>query len=176
MSGTSTHQRDILTIIDSLSHTMDTFGNAVFVVAGPLELPQIFEEKYKNRIRRYPLIQWPAFLKYYSQLTVNLAPLEVNNHFCQAKSGIKFLEAALSATPTIASPTPDFQKLIHHEKTGYIAETPQDWTYWMKRCLSEPELFVQTGQNAYSHVLKHETVEKNICLWETFLEDLGIDL
>ena len=61
------------------------------------------------------------------QLDVNLAPLEPGSRFNDAKSAIKWMEAALVATPTIASPSAPFRMRIEPGRTGWLAEDPDDW-------------------------------------------------
>jgi len=165
-----------MAIIEPLSIILKKFSDSRFLIAGPLELPSVFQEKFHNQIIRYPLEVWPDFLKYYGDLNVNLAPLEQQNPFCQAKSGIKFLEAGISAVPTIASPTPDFKRLIQHLETGFVAETSQDWVKWMDYCLSKPDTAAQIGKNARSHILEFETIEQNKDIWKKVLLALGISL
>ena len=51
-------------------------------------------------------------------LDVNLAPLAPDSRFNEAKSAIKWLEAALVETPTIASPSGPFREAIEDGRTG----------------------------------------------------------
>ena len=48
----------------------------------------------------------------------NLAPLEVGNPFCEAKSELKFFEAALVDVPTVASPTGPMRRAIRDGETA----------------------------------------------------------
>ena len=57
-------------------------------------------------------------------LDVNLAPLAPGSVFNEAKSAIKWLEAALVATPTVASPTEPYVAAIDHGRTGLLAAEP----------------------------------------------------
>ena len=69
---------------------------------------------FSGRIRRLPLKPWhqlPAVLR---DLDINLAPLEPGKTFNEAKSAIKWLEAALTRTPTVASPSLPFREAIEH--------------------------------------------------------------
>jgi glycosyltransferase involved in cell wall biosynthesis len=64
-----------------------------------------------------PLDQLPNEI---AQFDVNLAPLEVGNPFCEAKSELKYFEAALAGVPTIASPTGPYRRAIRHGETGFL--------------------------------------------------------
>ena len=56
-----------------------------------------------------------------ARFDVNLVPLEVGNPFCEAKSDLKFFEAALAGACTIASPTGPFRRVIRDGENGVLA-------------------------------------------------------
>ena len=68
--------------------------------------------------RSCPGSSCPALLR---DLDVNLAPLAPGSRFNEAKSAIKWLEAALVETPTVATPTEPFREAIDHGDTGLLA-------------------------------------------------------
>ena len=84
---------------------------------------------------------------------INLAPLEVGNPFCEAKSELKYFEAALVGVPTVASPTVPFAEAIKHEITGFLASSPEEWYESLKRLVNDPELRRQMGTEAFLDVL-----------------------
>lgn len=59
-------------------------------------------------------------------LILNIAPLEINR-FCEAKSELKYFEAALVRVPTVASPTQPFKNAIQHGVNGFLAGDSADW-------------------------------------------------
>ena len=62
-----------------------------------------------------------------ARFDINLAPLETGNVYCEAKSELKYFEAALVEVPTIASPTVPYEEAIRHGETGYLARTAEEW-------------------------------------------------
>jgi glycosyltransferase involved in cell wall biosynthesis len=84
---------------------------------------------------------------------INLAPLEVGNSFCEAKSELKYLEAALVGVPTVASPTVPFADAIRHGTTGFLASSTEEWYESLKRLVEDPELRRQVGTEAFLDVL-----------------------
>jgi len=174
MSGTSTHHRDFGTIASAVRRIMQQHTDVRLVIAGPLELPDSIDTRFQDRILRLPLKNWPDFLPYYRRVAVNLAPLETNNPFCRAKSGIKFLEAALSSTPTIAPPSPDFLRVITHESTGFIASSEDQWFQTIQQCLTNPLNATEIGENARKYVIQNENIEVNIPIWRDLLSRLGV--
>ncbi len=141
LSGSDTHRRDFASIQRILKTVLADVPESRLLIAGLLPIPDLTESVRPDRITRLPFQPWPDFLSAYSRIGINLAPLEPENPFCLAKSGIKFLEAAISCVPTIAYPTKDFQRLIRHGETGFLAKTPTDWNRILHHCLSEPGVY-----------------------------------
>ena len=76
---------------------------------------------------RLPFLPWlelPAVLR---DLDVNLSPLAPGSRFNEAKSAIKWLEAALCATPTVASPTAPFREAIDRRARPACWPTTDEW-------------------------------------------------
>ena len=83
----------------------------------------------------------------------NLAPLEPGRTFNEAKSAIKWLEAALTRTPTVASPSAPFQEVIEHGSTGLLADTEDEWVASLLRLVDDAELRDRIGHAARNHAL-----------------------
>ena len=85
-------------------------------------------------------------------LDVNLAPLESalggGGRFNEAKSAIKQLEAALVATPTVATPTQPFREAVTHGVNGLLAATHEQWVSALDDLLSDPALRSRLGARA----------------------------
>ena len=62
-----------------------------------------------------------------AETDINLAPLEPGNPFCEAKSELKFFEAAIVGVPTIASATEPFAAAIEDGVSGLLATDTQGW-------------------------------------------------
>src|SRR6202035_5617488 len=77
------------------------------------------EHQIEWRLMR-PLRELPDEL---ARFDINIAPLEVGNPFCEAKSELKFFEAALVEVCTVASPTGPLQRAIREGETGKLADT-----------------------------------------------------
>ena len=87
-----------------------------------------------------------------ARFDINIAPIEVGNPFCEAKSELKFVQAALVEVCTVASPTGPFRRAIHHVKTGFLAGDAQSWKRIL-RCLLEDAAFRrQIGEASYQDV------------------------
>ena len=88
-----------------------------------------------------------------ARFDVNIAPLEVGNVYCEAKSELKYFEAALVGVPTVASPTQPFQNAIVDGVTGFLADDPTSWQRSLEALVSDAGLRSRIGQAALHHVL-----------------------
>ena len=104
-------------------------------------------------------VDWKELPKLISQMDINLAPL-VDNVFNQAKSEIKWLEAALVKVPTLASHLGSFEEMIEDERTGLLAQ-PEEWYQKLEMLIENAEQRKVIAENAYRFVLEHCTVEKH---------------
>ena len=84
---------------------------------------------------------------------MNLAPLEVGNAFCEAKSELKFFEAALVGVCTVASPTDPFARAMRHGETGLLAATTEEWREAIDHLLSDAAIRRSMAQAAQEDVL-----------------------
>ena len=156
LSGTPTHDRDVLDAADGLVTLLETFPDAHLLVVGYLELDERFDpfaERLERR-RFQPRERLPGLL---ARSTVAIAPLERGNPFAQAKSCLKYLEAALVATPTVATDAPDFVRAIGHGDNGLLVRRPSDWADALATVLAMPEYAASVGRRAYADVRARQT-------------------
>ncbi|MCC7019960.1 MAG: glycosyltransferase [Ardenticatenales bacterium] len=111
-SGTRTHDRDFNAACGpALLRVMARRPDVVFHVVGPLALDDDWAAM-GERVVRVPAVDWRALPEVIAAFDVNVAPLEVDNLFCQCKSELKWLEAAACAVPTVAVATQAFASAL----------------------------------------------------------------
>ena len=101
-----------------------------------------------DRVRRLPFLAWDRLPGLLRDLDVNLAPLELGSRFNEAKSAIKWLEAALVATPTVASPSQPFREAVDPGANGLLAAGEQEWVDALDRLLGDVALRRRLGDRA----------------------------
>jgi glycosyltransferase involved in cell wall biosynthesis/SAM-dependent methyltransferase len=160
-SGSRTHQRDLGLAIEAIARVLREHPECRLVLfrtpdaAIPLtdveEYPPLsgLEQQIEWRPLQ-PLMNLPTEM---ARFDINLAPLEVGNPFCEAKSELKFFDAALVDVPTIASPTEPFRRAIDHGRTGFLATSGDDWYVYITRLVQDPALRERLGRNAYAAAL-----------------------
>lgn len=146
-SGTGSHNRDFRVIAEPILWALETYPQIVLHVSGHLDLGPRFHS-FQTRIRRAPYVDWRELPHLIAHADINLAPLEEDNPFCQAKSENKFVEAALVGVPTIASRTGAYEFAIVDEENGLLATSPEEWKNALQTLLDNPERRREIGEAA----------------------------
>jgi len=152
-SGTLTHNRDFETIGQALRNILDEHNRVVLWLVGQVK-PGRDWMKYRSRILQLPHVPWKLLPAYLARFDINLAPLVLDNPFSQSKSEIKWMEAALVRTPTIASGTDIFQAAIKSGSTGIVALSLADWQAALSMLIAEKNKRLRMGAAAREAVLR----------------------
>ncbi|BAN23947.1 glycosyltransferase [Caballeronia insecticola] len=158
--GSKTHQKDFAVCVPAVAQILRRYPHARLVVFHDgrgtsildlHEFPELaaLESQIEWRVM-VPLVDLP---KEMARFDVSVAPLEVGNFFCEAKSELKYFEAALVDVPTIASPTDPYRRAIRHGVTGFLADTTEQWIDAFTQLIEHRELGEQIAHAALNHVL-----------------------
>lgn len=126
MSGTNTHDYDWRHIEPAVAKVLRQRPKTELWLGG-LVTPTPAIEVFADRVKRIPMLPWWELPWVLRDLDVNLAPLEPGSTFNEAKSAIKWLEAALTETVTVATPTRPFQECIVPGVNGEFATTTEEF-------------------------------------------------
>lgn len=159
--GTATHQRDFGLLAGAVSEILRENSRARLVLfrRAPAGQPLVDLSEYEefsdlgDQIEwrdSVPLEQLPSEI---ARFDVNLAPLEVGNPFCEAKSELKFFEAALVGVPTVASPTGAYAGAICDGVNGFLAKSPEEWRESLFRLMKDSALRANVAREALRSVL-----------------------
>jgi GT2 family glycosyltransferase/glycosyltransferase involved in cell wall biosynthesis len=160
-AGSRTHQRDFAVAAPAIAAVLRDRPECRLVLFrrpgrdGPLldveEFPEFVGVADRIEWREaVPLALLPEEL---ARFDINIAPLEVGNVFCEAKSELKYFEAALVGVPTVASPTVPFRTAIRDGETGLLATDTADWRRQLARLVDDRDLRHRLGQGAFHDVL-----------------------
>jgi glycosyltransferase involved in cell wall biosynthesis len=153
VSGTRTHQKDFRQIAPVLLRLMDEFPTLELIVRGDFDLAEFPEfVRFGARVVGRPFIDWRQVPEEIAQLDINLIPLEINT-FTEAKSELKYLEAALLKVPSVATPTRPFASCITHGVNGFVARDADEWYDALRSLIIDPELRSRMGERAYRHAI-----------------------
>jgi|GEM_PF-528345 len=155
-SGTATHNRDFAQAAPALLRLLAEAPNVRLRIVGPLELAPAFEA-FADSIERRPLVSLVELAAEVAAVDVALAPLELDNPYCQAKSEVKYMEAGIVGVPVIATPTEAFRVAITDGVTGLLAATSDEWLDALRAFAADPGLRRRLGEAARKDVLLRYT-------------------
>ncbi len=153
-SGTQTHQADFGVAASALIETLHAHPCVRLRVVGDLDLSEFAGfAAVDAQVERVGAMSYPDMLRNMAECDVVIAPLEVDNPYCEAKSELKFFEGVLTGCAVVASPTGPFRGAITDGTTGYLPTTPRDWREALAALVRDPEHRRDVNQAARERVL-----------------------
>jgi glycosyltransferase involved in cell wall biosynthesis len=160
-AGSRTHQRDFAMCADAVAEVMRLRPEVRLVGFQPgdgsppivnlAEFPVFAGLEEQIELRRFvPLEDLPDEI---ARFDINLAPLEPGNPFCEAKSELKFFEAAMVDVPSVVSATGPFRRAIRDGETGFLATTTAEWRTALLRLVDDAKLRREIAVKAQLSVL-----------------------
>ena len=156
-SGSRTHQRDFGRAAESIARVLSERENCrlvLFQVPGTGQ-PLLDVEEFPcltpvlDRIEWRDMVALKDLPNEIARFDINLAPLETGNIFCEAKSELKYFEAALAGVCTVASPTAPMARAIRHGVTGWLADSPETWHEALLTLIDQPETRQRLAEAAF---------------------------
>ena len=147
-SGSRTHQRDFGRAAEAIARVLSERENCrlvLFQVPGTGQ-PLLDVEEFPcltpvlDRIEWRDMVALKDLPNEIARFDINLAPLETGNIFCEAKSELKYFEAALAGVCTVASPTGPMARAIRHGVTGWLADDPEAWHGALLTLIDQPAM------------------------------------
>jgi glycosyltransferase involved in cell wall biosynthesis len=125
-SGSPTHARDFAVAAPAICRLLASDPRVVLRIVGFFDPDQELM-RYCDRIEFHPLQDFLNLQRLIAEVEINIAPLQENT-FTNCKSELKFFEAAICGTLTLATPTFAFRNSIAHEQTGLLVSScGWDW-------------------------------------------------
>ena len=172
-SGTTTHDADWAAVEPAVVAVLERHPGVELWLGGYLK-PTPALDPFVDRIVRNPFSPWfelPGILR---DTDICLAPLQADSRFNEAKSAIKWLEAALVETPTVASPSEPFKEAIEHGRTGLLAATTDEWIDALDRLLGSEAERRRIGSQARRDALLRWSPHRQGAVYERILVDAAL--
>lgn len=118
-SGTPTHNKDLQVAASALERILDRYSNVKVRLAGFMDVKKHFP-RHSERVEFIPFQNFINLQCSIGECEVNIAPLQ-DNLFTNCKSELKFFEAAVVGTVTIATPTFTLADAIEDARDGFLA-------------------------------------------------------
>ncbi len=120
---------------------------------------------------REPVWDFEEFCALVAQADINLSVL-VPTLVTDAKSEIKWMEAAMFGIPSVVSATATHREVIADGKTGFLASSTADFVVAMDRLISDAALRVQVGAAAQAQVMADYAIPAMGASLRTIFESL----
>ena len=147
LSGSNTHAEDWAMIEASVGEVMRADRKVELWLVGQVE-PSSRLGAFGSRIVRIPHMNWRYLPSLLRDIDVNVAPLVQGSRFNDAKSAVKWLEASLVGTATVASGAAGMVEVIVDGKNGVIAESADSWARALLELVESEELRMHLGRSA----------------------------
>jgi len=162
-SGTPSHNRDFEIIVQVLNRLLTEDDRLRLRVVGFLDLKGGLGQHH-DRIERHPLCDFLNLQRLIGSTEINLVPLQ-DNTFTQCKSELKYFEAGIVGTVTIASPIHTLRSAIRDGVNGHLANE-QEWEAKLRILLGELEgsgfAYGAMADRAAEHSLEHYRWENQL--------------
>ncbi len=158
-SGSPTHAKDFAVAEPELIKFLKKHNNSILNVVGYMRFSKDAEKLVDSgRIKFLSFTDFRKLQRMMAEVDVNIAPLLIND-FTNCKSELKFFEAAIVETTTIASPSYTFKQAITDGKNGFLAQ-PGEWYDKLEHLYKHPEENKKIAKEAKKYALKHYYGEK----------------
>jgi len=155
LSGTATHLKDYSIISGVLTKLAQEYpGKFEIDFMGQLKDQSLLFRSLNIASTHIRYEHFQKMLDIIRQHDVVLVPLE-NSEFNNAKSNIKFIEAASQCVPVIASTATEFVNSISDNHDGWLCGNEQEWYDRLVYLIENPEITFDAGMNAYHHAFEN---------------------
>jgi glycosyltransferase involved in cell wall biosynthesis len=144
-SGSPSHNRDFALVATALEAALEQDERLAVVVVGYIDAgPGL--KRFGERVTRFPFTDYVNLQRLIGSVEFNLMPLQ-HNVFTHSKSELKYFEAAVVGTQSIASPTYTYERAIRHGDNGYLAQAHQ-WLSIIGQALREIDQYPAMAQRS----------------------------
>ena len=150
-SGTKTHDADFRQAAPALLRALQARPNLRLRIVGELTVPADFTT-VAAQTEQLPPVPFARYMALLAESDIGIAPLEPTL-FNDAKSNIKFLEAAVLGLPSVCSPRAHFTEAVRHGENGLLADTEDAWFGALCRLADDAGLRSRLGQAALQTAL-----------------------
>ena len=146
-SGTPTHNKDLQIAAEALAHIMRRDRRLTLRIVGFMDLKGHLRG-LEQRIELHPLQDFINLQRLVGEVEINIVPLQ-DNTFTNCKSELKYFEAGIAGTLSIASPTHTYQSAIRDGENGFLAKA-YEWEAKFQSVLDRLGDYPTMAERAYA--------------------------
>lgn len=132
----------------AIATIMADHANVNLHIIGPLTLHADLEQFSQRVVRTETISGFADYLRVMATADINVAPLD-STVFSDAKSEIKWLEAALLRIPSIVTATTNYRSVLRDGVDGIMCSTEADWYSALDHLIQNPSMRKKIGEAAY---------------------------
>ncbi|MDO5101982.1 MAG: glycosyltransferase [Lautropia sp.] len=132
-SGSPSHKKDFDLVSGTLARLLAGDERLRVSIAGYIELTPALQP-YASRVTYIPFQDFINLQRMVAGVDINLMPLQ-HNLFTNCKSELKYFEAGVVGTVSIASPTYTYERAIRDGENGFLARD-HEWDQVIRRALA----------------------------------------
>lgn len=145
-SGSPSHNLDFKIVVPALEALLEENPRLGLVVAGYIKAEASLA-RFGKRVTSFPFQDFINLQRIIGAVEFNLMPLQYNV-FTNSKSELKYFEAAIVGTLSIASPTYTYSKAIHDGENGYLAQAHQ-WGNSIRKAIANLENYEEMAEQCF---------------------------
>lgn len=149
-SGSPSHNRDFAMALPALLELMHEDPKLGLVLVGYIDAGPL-KERFGSRVTRFEFQDYVNLQRLIARVEYNLMPLQ-SNVFTHCKSELKYFDAAVVGTLSIASPTATYAPAIEHGRTGWLARA-HEWATALRQALAEGHRYREMANAAREQAL-----------------------
>jgi glycosyltransferase involved in cell wall biosynthesis len=153
-SGTPTHNRDFELVSTALANVMTRHADVRLLIVGFLDIGSALRG-FGDRIDILPLTDFLTLQTLIGSTGINIVPLQTNI-FSNCKSELKYFEAAIVETPTLATPNYSFRLAIDDGVNGYLVDA-YDWERRLEQAVCGDLDLAGVAERGLEHALRWYT-------------------
>lgn len=153
-SGSLTHNQDFATAAPAILRLLEEFPSLRLLIVGELDLPSGFDS-FSGQVERLDFMPYQKMQEELARCDINIAPLVIGNPFNEAKSELKWFEAALLEVPCVVSKTAPYEIAVVDGTTGMLAANEAEWYEKLQMLLQDATLRQRIGENARQAALSN---------------------
>jgi glycosyltransferase involved in cell wall biosynthesis len=159
-SGTQTHNKDFQIASAALAQLFRSDDRLRLRIGGHLAVQGPIAH-FSDRIERLPFTDFVNLQTSVGRVDINIVPLQ-QNIFSNCKSELKYFEAAVVGTITVATPTYTYANAITDGETGFLAES-YAWHNKLQQAIQVSSVpdgrYIEMAESAAASVLGRFTGE-----------------
>jgi glycosyltransferase involved in cell wall biosynthesis len=149
-SGSPSHNKDFAIVTPALEALLEEDSRLGVIVVGYIALsPKL--KRFGSRVKHVRFHDFINLQRLIGSVEFNLMPLQFNV-FTNCKSELKYFEAAIVGTQSIASPVNTYAAAIRHEDNGYLSQAHQ-WEKTIRLAVSKISSYQEMAERAYEDAL-----------------------